>query len=421
MNELWRVIGNKVISKLLKNGYQAYYVGGLVRDYILKKSIKDIDITTDALPNELISMFENVVPTGIKHGTVTVIIGNIPIEITTFRVESEYVDHRRPENVFFIKDLYLDLARRDFTINAIAMNMNYELIDPFNGLIDIEQKLIRTVGKAQERFLEDPLRILRAIRFVGELGFNITDTTLDAIILLKNNLLHIAKERIYQEFNKLMVSNYTWQALQYLVNLNILPVLFFNKQTNFLIRLDNLKFQNITLVNDVNVRWAYLFIQLDLFNYAKEIMSNLKFPKQQKREILFLMKLRNIEINTWIVNPYKIYAFLKNQSDKQAKQLVALQYIKGNVSINELSILSNKIEDIAKNRNYSLNINGSDLLSEFKIKPGRWVKECLSHLLNFVYYHKLENEKEVLLNWCHKKLEDILIERKNTENFIRKK
>jgi len=421
MDELWKIIGNKVISKLLKNGYQAYYVGGLVRDYILKKSIKDIDITTDALPNEVISMFENVVPTGIKHGTVTVIIDNIPIEVTTFRVESEYIDHRRPENVFFIKDLYLDLARRDFTINAIAMNMNYELIDPFNGLIDIEQKLIRTVGKAQERFLEDPLRILRAIRFVGELGFNITDTTLDAIILLKNNLLHIAKERIFQEFNKLIASNHAWQALQYLVNLNILPVIFFNKQTNFLIRLDNLKFQNITLANDVNVRWAYLFIQIDLFNYAKEIMSNLKFPKQQKIEILFLMKLRNIQINSWIVNPYKIYAFLKNHSDKQAKQLVALHYMKGNISTNELSILSNKIEYAAKNRNYSLNINGSDLLSEFKIKPGRWVKKCLSCLFNFVYYHKLENEKEVLLNWCYKKLEDILIERKNTENFIRKK
>lgn len=197
---------NSIIQRLLSSGYKAYIVGGCVRDYFLQKTPNDYDITTDALPDNIIKIFSDytVIPTGLKHGTVTVISDGTPIEITTFRSDGEYVDHRHPLSISFSKSFEDDANRRDFTINAMAYNHIDGLIDLFDGERDIQNKIIRTVGDPDERFNEDALRILRALRFASTLGFKIENKTATAIHRNKDLLNNISAERIYTEFTKLL-------------------------------------------------------------------------------------------------------------------------------------------------------------------------------------------------------------------------
>ena len=189
-----------IIEELNKAGYEAYAVGGCVRDSILGRVPNDWDITTNAKPLDVKSIFRRTVDTGLKHGTVTVLIGKEPYEVTTYRIDGEYEDSRHPKEVSFTSDLKEDLLRRDFTINAMAYNDTDGLVDIFGGMEDIEAKVIRCVGEPKERFSEDALRLLRAIRFAAQLGYNIEEKTYEAI---KN----ISAERIQAELNKILVSD----------------------------------------------------------------------------------------------------------------------------------------------------------------------------------------------------------------------
>ncbi len=191
-----------VIKTLLQNGFEAYIVGGCVRDMLLQTQPSDFDITTSATPKEVISLFEKTIPTGIKHGTVTVMIENEPIEVTTFRTEGGYKDHRRPENVTFVKSLKEDLARRDFTVNAMAYNKKSGLCDYFGGFADLKNRILRAVGDPEKRFSEDALRILRLYRFSATLGFEIEEKTERAALLLSETLQNISAERIAAELKK---------------------------------------------------------------------------------------------------------------------------------------------------------------------------------------------------------------------------
>ena len=176
-----------IIDQIELNGYEAYVVGGCVRDTLLGKEPHDYDICTSATPDEMLKIFKDdrVVPTGLKHGTVTIVINGTGYECTTYRIDGDYSDGRRPDNVQFTKDLYEDLKRRDFTINAIAYNPVSGLIDPFNGCSDIKDKIIRCVGSPTDRFNEDALRIMRAIRFSAQLGFDVEEETRKEILNYK--------------------------------------------------------------------------------------------------------------------------------------------------------------------------------------------------------------------------------------------
>ncbi|MBE5760422.1 MAG: CCA tRNA nucleotidyltransferase [Clostridiales bacterium] len=200
-----------VIERLLQNGYKAYIVGGCVRDSIMGIEPKDWDITTSATPDETMHVFfdHKVIPTGIKHGTVTVCIGEFMTEITTFRTENGYSDGRHPDCVSFVRDVKDDLMRRDFTVNAMAYNDKDGLIDHFGGCDDIENKIIRCVGDAETRFSEDALRILRALRFASVLGFEIESDTARAAKNLAYTLNRISKERICTELKKLITGKYS--------------------------------------------------------------------------------------------------------------------------------------------------------------------------------------------------------------------
>lgn len=197
-----------IIDMITKAGYEAFAVGGCIRDALLGRIPEDYDITTSATPNEVKSIFRKTIDTGIEHGTVTVMLKGVGYEVTTYRIDGKYEDSRHPSSVNFTKSLREDLLRRDFTINAMAYNDSEGLVDPFGGQEDIKRKLIRCVGVPYERFTEDALRIMRAVRFSAQLGYEIDEKTLLAMKELSSNLSKISEERIQVELVKLVCSNH---------------------------------------------------------------------------------------------------------------------------------------------------------------------------------------------------------------------
>ena len=202
---------NLIINTLEKNGFDAYIVGGCVRDALLNKKPDDYDITTNAKPKDIKRLFRSTIDTGIKHGTVTVLFyeNKIPktFEVTTFRIDGKYDDGRHPKDVEFVDDLKEDLLRRDFTINAMAYSDGVGLVDEFNGLEDLKNKIVRAVGNPYERFTEDALRLLRAVRFSAKLGFEIDSNTEEAIKKLAEGLSKVSKERVEVELTKTITSS----------------------------------------------------------------------------------------------------------------------------------------------------------------------------------------------------------------------
>ncbi|MNB72280.1 CCA-adding enzyme [compost metagenome] len=193
-----------IVNTLEDAGYEAYWVGGCIRDELLGRPVHDMDLTTSALPEQVLGLFPRCVPTGLEHGTVTVLESGFPFEVTTFRTESGYADHRRPESVTFVADVTEDLRRRDFTINAICMGLSGTLIDPFGGAEDLSQQRIRCVGSADERFGEDALRMLRCIRFASTLDFRVAKNTWRGLLRRRHELAHIAVERVYAELTRIV-------------------------------------------------------------------------------------------------------------------------------------------------------------------------------------------------------------------------
>lgn len=196
-----------IISKLEEAGYEAYAVGGCVRDSILGRNPADWDITTSAMPNEVKKLFKATIDTGIQHGTVTVMLNHVGYEVTTYRIDGEYTDHRRPDQVSFTRNLSEDLKRRDFTINAMAYNNSKGLVDLYGGTEDLRNKIIRCVGDPDERFDEDALRIMRAVRFAAQLGFSIDEATRKAVKSHVKDLKNVSVERIETELTKLLLSD----------------------------------------------------------------------------------------------------------------------------------------------------------------------------------------------------------------------
>lgn len=213
----------EVVRRLKERGYAAYLVGGCVRDLLRGVQPKDFDVATSALPTEVVASFRRVIPTGIEHGTVTVLSDGHPVEVTTFRLEGAYVDGRRPSSVEFHSEIEVDLSRRDFTINAMAYEPGADgVVDPFGGQKDLSARVVRCVGQPRERFSEDGLRALRAIRFAAVLEFQLDPATQEAIGKTLDVFRRVSMERVRDEFLKLLVSNRPRFALELLDSTGLL-------------------------------------------------------------------------------------------------------------------------------------------------------------------------------------------------------
>ncbi len=355
----------KLIKDLINHNYKAYIVGGFVRDYLLGRESQDIDVCTNATPKEIKEVFpDSFLPTD-DYGSVVVNKYGIRFEITTFRKEFNYDKHRRPIEIEYIDDLYQDLLRRDFTINAICIDENGEIIDFLGGRDDLERKLIRTVGDANERFKQDPLRILRAIRFATILNFQLDNEVNEAIRNYRNLLHDLSYYRKKEELDKMFVSGFAERGIHMLLEYHLDKYL----------DLDNLS--NVENTDSLIGIWSVLNVEshYPFSNNEKEMMKDI-------REV---MRLNNYDPMT--LYHYGLYV------NSVAGEMKGLDKRKITESYNSLVI----------HRRQDLDISSEDIMNCMNKEPGEYISDIYDDVEKEVLYHRLSNKKEILLNYiCEK-------------------
>ncbi len=424
----------KAIELLNNAGYEAYAVGGCVRDAIMGVEINDFDITTSATPEEMQQVFKNerTFETGIKHGTITFVYEKENVEITTYRVDGEYEDNRRPKSVEFTKSLTNDLKRRDFTMNAIVYNNSEGYIDLFGGIEDIKNKTIRAIGNPKDRFNEDALRILRAIRFASKLGFEIEENTKKAMLECKHLLHNISEERIATEINKFVLGSNVKKAIldHYDILSEIIPE--FEAMHNFDRKNDWHVYDVLThtavvventpqvahirlaaLLHDTGKVHTFTVDDNGIGHFyghndksaeiAENYLTKYKYDNFTKERVYKLIKVHDTPIE-----PDRI--LIKKRINRMGKdcffdliKIKRADNLAQNLNKVRLDIID-EIEKIATdivNEDCftlgSLKINGGDLIKN-GFKPGKQLGNILNTLLEEVMEEKIPNEKEALLN-----------------------
>jgi len=425
-----------LLEQLNQNGYEAFVVGGCVRDMLMGITPHDYDITTSATPDEVKRVFENyhVFETGLKHGTVTVMVNGEPVEITTYRIESTYSDSRHPDGVMFTRSLTEDLARRDFTVNAIAYNPTVGIVDPFDGQQDIQKKILRCVGIPHERFSEDALRILRLLRFASVLGFEIEAETADAAFCLKKKLVHVSAERIQVELCKLLCGKGAGKVLiEYCEILSavipeLLPMKGFDQKNHHHIYdvLTHTAKAVDAVPTEKTIRLAALFhdigkpsvFSLDSdgvghfydhasigYQMTEEIMERLKFDNATKNTVTRLVKWHDIQIESsekgvkralGKMTPAFFFMLLTlKRADNLAQNPL---YSDRQAYYDQLEALAKEI--LARQDCFSMKdlaVNGCDLMA-IGIPSGKRMGLILKTLLDEVINEQIPNEKDLLLN-----------------------
>lgn len=375
-----------IIDTLYSNGYEGFMVGGCIRDKLLNKNPMDYDIATSAPPEVTQKLFNKTIPTGIKHGTITVLIDNIPYEVTTYRIDGNYSDNRKPDKVTFVSNIKEDLARRDFTINAFAYNHKEGLIDYFSSKEDLDTKVIRCVGIPNKRFNEDALRMLRAIRFSSQLNFKIEKETFNSITNNASLISSISKERVRSELSKILLSNNAYLGVSNLKITGLLRYIFpFNLNINP--KIDKLP-------KDLSCRLSFLFLKISL----EEILNSMKFLTFDNKTIDSTIKLLTCYPD---LDSCSTKANCKRLINKVSKNNIftLLNFYEILNDIN-LSNLEKTINDILNNNEAliikDLNINGNDLKNELNIS-GKKLGETLNYLLNEVIEENIKNEYSFLI------------------------
>lgn len=385
-----------VLNILHENGFEAYVVGGCVRDSIMGKIPSDWDVATSAKPNQILLCFNNrkTIETGLKHGTVTVVINKMQIEITTYRIDGEYSDNRRPDEVLFTDKIKLDLRRRDFTINALAYNKS-GIIDLFGGLDDINNKFIKCVGAAGERFNEDGLRILRALRFASVLNFDIEENTSSSIFRNKALLNNISMERINIEFSKLIMgSNYRKILIEYREVIEVfLPEIQVLTEDELEYRLNAMK-----VLNSLTLRLAVFLYNI---NSTDKILMNLKYDNKTIKTVKILVENINGRINH---DPVNVKRWLNKINYVNLNYLIKIKKSLFDSEFYELEETEKIMNEIIRTKQcYSLEtlaITGQDLI-DAGVPKGKNIGIILDILLNEVIEGKLVNEKDSLLNFIY--------------------
>lgn len=430
----------KLIDFIEKSGFEAYAVGGCVRDGIMNRSCDDIDITTSAKPDELEKILTDnhirFIETGIQHGTITVLYENSSFEVTTFRTDGNYCDSRHPENVSFVSDIKEDLARRDFTVNAMAYNNRTGLVDLYGGNDDIQNKLIRAVGDADTRFKEDALRIMRAIRFSSVLDFGIEENTKKALFNNKELLKNVSAERIYTELSKLLMGDNVFNVLtQYRDIIAVcVPELrhIFNIEQNTKWHIYDVWRHTAKAVEhspkDLAIRYTMLLHDIgkafskttdengtDHFKghqkisegYAESALKRLKAPNEIYNRVMAVVPIHDIHIGIERKNVKKWLSKLGESTLRDLIEVKRADKLSQNPEmtapeLERLNITENILNDIIANGEpftvKDLKINGNDLMSlGFQ---GRQIGEIQKLLLDKVMLDELPNEKAILISYC---------------------
>lgn len=427
------------MKELENNGFEAFVVGGCVRDSIMGKIANDWDMTTSSTPEETLEVFKNyrTIPTGIKHGTITVLIDKQPLEITTFRVDGEYTDNRRPDSVSFTRNIENDLSRRDFTVNAMAYNDNGGIVDLFGGIEDIKNKIIRCVGDTDKRFHEDALRIMRAIRFSATLGFEIEKETAESIKRNKHLLQNIASERIRIELEKLLLGDDAERILLDFsdVIFEIIPEL---KETLGIEQICPYHiydvWQHIVKSVAVSEKNKYVRLAMLLHDIAKPQMKTTDQNNQDHfkghasvsadiaYEILKRLKYDNktISVVTKLIFHHddRLYNNPQNIKKHASKHGFDFLYLLDKVSradilaqtpemTDRISLCDNYLNELKKleEKNVCLSIsdlvvNGNDLMS-FGFK-GKEIGKTLEKILDKILKSEIENSKEKIFEFLKK-------------------
>lgn len=437
-----------IISTFYNNNYEAFIVGGCVRDCLLGKIPNDYDITTSATPDIIEKLFIKTIPTGIEHGTVTVVLENENFEVTTYRTEGNYLNNRRPGYVSFVSNIKEDLSRRDFTINALAYNNKEGLIDYFNGISDIKNKIIRAVGDPNKRFQEDALRMLRAIRFSCQLGFKIDDLTYEAIKANYKLIKNISMERIRDELCKILTSDNPCDGLNLLKDTGILEIILpeihsligytpLCNNHNRDVFAHTLNVISNTSNNDLILRLSALFHDVGKLNTLKQLPNgHCYFPGHAQegaiicKPILSRLKFDNATINkvSAIIYDHLVLNVNYMPTDGEIKRLLIrvgseniftlFELQKADINslwdpipfLKKVDYISDRVKLILENKDplytKDLAITGSDLIKELNLKPGKIIGDILSILLDHVLDDKNLNNKEILLDIAKKLIKD---------------
>ena len=388
-----------ILKKLNENGFEGYIVGGCVRDAIMGIEPHDWDMTTSATPQEVKNIFSHTVDTGIKHGTVTVVLNGENYEITTYRVEGEYEDCRHPSHVSFTRDLHEDLLRRDFTMNAIAYCQSEGYVDIFGGIEDINKKVIRGVGDASERFREDALRMLRAVRFSVQLDFDIEATTKEALKENAELIEKISAERIREELTKTITGN----------ALNRLPVLW---ETGLLKHISLELCESVEKNSEYiiyhlngiekNTAMAYAaFLQFMDVDKAKKVLQSLKFDTKTMRLAETVLNNMKVEIET---NSAQVRKFAAKIGTEALETLYKVKLAGGeNAAEKALGTLKSVVENGDCISVKGLALSGEDLMC-IGVEKGKAIGNILNELLEMVLKNPQMNNKEALLKTVRDKL-----------------
>ncbi|WP_445492228.1 CCA tRNA nucleotidyltransferase [Niallia sp. 03133] len=386
-----------IINKIESAGYAAYFVGGSVRDLLLGKEIHDIDIATSATPEEIKTIFDQTIDVGIQHGTVMVLFHKHTYEITTFRTESTYIDHRRPSEVFFVRNLKDDLKRRDFTMNAMAMDKNGRILDYFHGKDALKNKQIVTVGNANERFQEDALRMMRGIRFISTLDFTLEADTKKSIMENRRLLKEISVERITAEFEKLLEGVARNKALKDMAETKIyeyLPAL--NGKEHAVVQLSLL---DTKLLNRQEM-WALFLLLLNrkenksIEAFLRDWKLPVKNIKQIQKIIIFVLK---VQVYPWTAKDlYEATLPIAYSSEKVSNVFLQKKI--------DLQLLKESYEKLPIKSRQDLALTGRDVMAWSNKPSGPWIKELLEVVEQAVLTKKVQNEKSVIKEWlqsCH--------------------
>ena len=385
-----------IINVLMENGYEAYAVGGCVRDSILGRTPGDWDITTSALPMQVKALFRRTVDTGIQHGTVTVMLGKNGYEVTTYRIDGKYEDSRHPKSVEFTFNLVEDLKRRDFTINAMAYNDEHGIVDAFDGMGDLKRRIIRCVGKAHDRFDEDALRIMRAVRFSAQRGVGIEDDTAKAARELAPTLVKISRERIHTELNKLLLSgNPDYFSVVY--DLGVMKIIIPELENIDAHKLDKIKHFIKKTSAVLPERYAALLSCVDA-DTAGRILKGLKLDNAT---ILMAAKLVKYYNMNPVVSEAALRHYINEVGENDALRIVDFnisicgsELNKGYTDMRKICVMVKERGDCTELRN--LKISGRDLM-EAGFPAGKQLGEILQKLLCEVLDNPKFNEYNYLL------------------------